>query len=172
MPAARASRVGCTAALASLAFAGTAAAQPLGPKKPSDVVAVVFFTDGGNEVPCQGALEAFAPTYMTRPDGTTAPYSTPAKSVFVVTSITFRGSDATAGAKKVELLAVDAANPPVPGLVSFTFAGALSDAEGNYSGTMVLPTGFVIKPPAQPCVTFPGVGFGNAVLHGFFAKDK
>jgi hypothetical protein len=172
MSAARASRLGCAAALASLVFAGAAAAQPLAPKKPSDVVAVAFYTSGGSEVPCNGLLGGFAPTYISRPDGTTAPYSPPAKSVFVVTSIAFAGSGASPGATNITLVAVDPVNPPVAGALSFTFAGALSDAGGTYTGNMVLPTGFVIKPPALPCVLFPGTGAGNAVLHGFFAKDK
>jgi hypothetical protein len=106
---------------------------------------------------------------VSRPDGTTAAYSPPAKSVFVVTSITFAGSGASPGANNITLAAVDPANP---GPLSFTFAGALSDAGGTYTGNLVLPTGFVIKPPALPCIAFSGGGTGNAVLHGFFAKDK
>jgi hypothetical protein len=143
-----------------LVLAGTlaapAAAGPLTPTRPSDVVTLV--NGAGN--PC--TVTGSALDLRVQPDGTRVPFAVPPGRVLVVTGIDFTTPDAAA--TDVELFVE---RPPDASQVFVT-----STAGG---GSASIPD-VIVGSGSALCVRAVPKGGGAspvlAVVHGFLAKDK
>jgi hypothetical protein len=160
------------AALSFVALAVPAAAGALEATKPSQVVSV--YARSETAPACPGApagVRRFES--IGHADGTTTPFAIPPKSVFVVLGFDFSTAAAVANRfTGYTVLGVDPAHPPTLGVTGAIAAGgAVADESGFLGGTVTIPGGLVIKPPAVPCYS-DGAAESTVILHGFFAKDK
>jgi hypothetical protein len=137
-----------------------ASAAALAPAKASDVVAV--YTKGN--VDCPNGGTAFDTRVL--PDGTEVPFAIPPKKVFVITSLQFSfEADAPPNHHATPTVSLQNGATIVPLLV----ASAVTDAEGDASGSLVVPQGVTVR-SGTICITVGNSASG--MLHGFFAKDK
>jgi hypothetical protein len=136
-------------------------AAALAPAKASDLVAV--YTKGNGDCPVAG--RPFDTRVM--PDGTEVPFVIPPKKVFVITSLqfTFESSSPPNHHATPTVSLQTGAPVGVPLLVG----SALTDAEGDGSGSVVVPNGVTVR-SGTICLAVGESATG--VLHGFFAKDK
>jgi hypothetical protein len=158
------------ASLALVFLAAPSAAGPLQPTRASQLVTAY----GGADAPAACGATVFSRVdKIGNPDGSSASFVIPPKSVFVITDIAVSGSGGTPGnLATVSVLAVDPANPPAPGAIgAHAAASGVIDPIGNFQGTATIPNGLVVKSPALLCYTSvtPSV---SVIAHGYFAKDK
>lgn len=151
-------------------------AAALEPTKPSQLVTGLATSLGDSpSPPCASLYKAFVVDRIAKPDGTAGPFAIPPKSVLVITSVDFALSTGASRYETFTVAAIDLANPPTTAetLPNVAFSGAIADAGGRVNGSIVIPGGLVVKPPAVPCVQG-GSSFEAAVvaIHGFFTKDK
>jgi hypothetical protein len=162
------------AALSLVALAAPIAAGALEATKPSQVVAA--YANNATAPACAGApVGVHRFESIGKSDGTTVPFAIPAKSVFVVQGFDFGSVVPANRYVGITLLAVDPAHPVSLGVSGAIAAGgAVADENGFVGGTVTIPGGLVIKPPAVPCFStgIPDDDDTTVVLHGFFAKDK
>ena len=154
------------AALGSLALALPAAAGPLAPTKPSQLVSAravstpcPFPTEKGNN--------AYQITSMSTPDGVQAEFAIPPKQVFVITSayLTLTGAPANDTAQ-LYLFAVEGDSASI-----LTEGVAPTNANGLAIVERVLPTGIAVKSGKALCV-LGSQGNSLGSVSGFFAKDR
>jgi hypothetical protein len=162
------------AALVLVAVTAPAAAGALEATKPSQVVAV--YARAATAPACAGApVGVHAFESIGKSDGTTVPFAIPAKSVFVVQGFDFSTVTVANRFTSFTVLAVDPAHPVSLGVSGAIAAGgAVADENGFLGGTVTIPGGLVIKPPAVPCFSsgLADDDDSTVILHGFFAKDK
>jgi len=151
---------------AALATASVTHAAPLAPTAASQLATV-----SGSTTECGPGSSSKLIDQRQNGNGTTSPFVIPAKSVFVVTSFDFVFAGAPASQAITATLVVTDA-----GLTTFATVSsptALSDSTGRGGGTLVLPSGFAVKPGAKLCFALSTGNTGIAgFAHGFFAKDK
>jgi len=118
-------------------------------------------------------LTAYPVNLMRITDGSVVPFEVPPKQVFVVTSMEVYGVASEANRRYRFSLLVDNAPPIVGGSLLHGDAG-LTDAAGNYVGSVVEPTGVVVPPGAVLCsqVDGPSEHPAHTRVHGFFTKNK
>jgi len=149
-----------------LSLAASAAAV-VAPRKPSELR--VARGDTVSSPMCPGGTGRRVDTRQN-PDGTTSPFSIPAKSVFVVTSFDWIAATEPGGLAGVDLFVVDAAG------TSFAFishARAVATATvGNGGGTVATPEGAVVKSGSHLCFLGTGASLTAVVVRGFLTKDK
>jgi hypothetical protein len=161
-------------AFLALAFSAPAAAGPVTPTKPSQIVSAI----GRPSSPlCPGVdpkIEARLVNQRGENNGSVSTFAIPPKSVFVVQSVDFQIIDGNANVfEGVNLLAVDPAVPPtLTSNGAALFAGGQTDANGTVVGNVVVPSGLVIEPPAALCFQVREGVIALIAVHGFFAKDK
>ena len=138
-------------------------AGALVPNKASDLRTVVGEAPGTQ---CPGINN---PGFRTvdrqqNPDGTTSPFSIPAKSVFVVTSLDVQvgGNGAGATAEAVLLVSDGTGN-----LTEIAECGGIAGSNGFATASCTMPVGTAVKSGATLC--FVGL---RAIVHGFIARDK
>ena len=143
-----------------------AAAGPLAPSKPSQLVSArAVSTPCPFEAPAGN--NAFQITSMSTPDGVQVPFAIPPKQVFVITSaslnLTGAPADSTA---QLYLFAVNGSDGAVlaEGL-------ATSNANGLATVERVLPTGIAVKSGLALCV-LGSQGSSLGSVTGYFTKDK
>ena len=159
----------CTAGIA-LRAADPAMAAPLAPTKPSQAVTVQSLSQGDLCVPGEPSLGRRV-NIKQNGDGTTEPFTIPPKTVFVVTSVDVSIQGAPASRKILGGLYIASAQQVGAGS-NVAVVPAESDADGLGNGTMTLPSGFPVKSGANLCFLTVPPGSFNALVHGFFAKDK
>jgi hypothetical protein len=158
----------------AIASATPAAAGPVGPTKPSQIVTAI----GRSTAPaCPGvdvSLGVKLVNQLAANDGSTATFAIPPKSVFVVQSFEFQIIGGNANVfEGINLIAVDPAVPPGKDTNgNASFGGGLTDGNGTVVGNHVIPGGLVIEPPAALCFQARNALTPVIVVHGFFAKDK
>jgi hypothetical protein len=142
-----------------------AAAAPLAPSKPSQIVTAAIVS-AGTACP-DGVGNHFAPTLQLNADARQSVFQIPPKSVFIVTSFDFN-LNGTAG--QYASVGIFAAAPGQAGGAT-ALSGAVVDPATRAVGTAAVPTGLVVKPPATVCAEF-GNATGVVYVHGYFTKDK
>ena len=156
---------------ASIALAAHAAAGPLAPSKPSQLVTAF----GGTQqaAPCGDVAGWNRVDKIGNADGSTSPLEIPPKSVLVVTHLEIAVLGATASSfTSVLFAAVDPANPPALGsLGANSSVVGVADATGRLQASETIPDGLVVKPPALLCYLPVGTAAG-VTAHGYFTKDK
>lgn len=150
-------------------LAGPAAAGSLVPTRASQVVVLnpTAVTDSG----C--GVTAYPVDSMRTSDGLVAPFVIPPNQVFVVTSMDVFGQADEPNRRYFFSLTIDS-SPPIPGGTVVVGDAGLTDASGNYSGSVTVPTGVVIPPGVLLCARIDGPAEEPTFtrVHGFFAKDK
>jgi hypothetical protein len=161
-----------TAALALpllAALAASASAGPLAPSRPSQIATLV--ATAVLDSAC-GAT-AYPVDTMRKADGSVVPFVVPPKQIFVVTSMDVFGSADQANRRYLFALLVDNA-PNIPGGALLVGDAGLTDASGNYAGSVAVPNGVPVPPGAVLCARIDGPTDEPTFtrVHGFFAKDK
>jgi hypothetical protein len=150
-------------------LAPPAAAGPLVPTRASQVVALnpTPVTDSG----C--GASAYPVDNMRTSDGQLVPFTIPLNQVFVVTSMDVFGQADEPNRRYFFALFIDT-SPSVPGGSLVVGDAGLTDASGNYSGSVTVPTGVVVPPGVLLCAQIDGPAEEPTFtrVHGFFAKDK
>lgn len=146
-----------------------ARAATLAAAKPSEVV-VAF--GGSNDAACGTLLTLREIASKVTSDGSTAPFVIPLKQVFVLTSVDWITLAGPVNHRNgVGIYIVNAARTEANVVVR---SGGMSDADGQASGTVTIPSGVVVKAGAHLCTAPTDAPlFGYLVtLHGFLTKDK
>ena len=157
--------------LAGVAFAGS-----LAPTRPSQVVTV---QTGGTT--CSGSSNNKLDTIVNA-DGSTGPFTIPAGQVFVITEAEARGDGgAPFGTNQHNGQVLLYRNGPGPAALISIDIGTLGSAGTSRPAFSApphsFPTGVVVKAGTEICVNAINLSTGtlitgNAVVHGFFARDK
>lgn len=149
-------------ALLGVALWSGVAAAALAPTKPSQILNL--YNSGATSC---GGVSAVVDR-IVKPDGTSAAFSIPTGQVLIVTSVDWVAASVTANRHWEFVLGF-------PG-GSFSLGdGAQSDADGQVSGTLLVPGGLVVKSGVQLCPHLTrngGDAFAAVRVHGFLAKDK
>src|SRR5262249_17276489 len=103
-------------------------------------------------------------------DGTEVPFAIPPKSVFVVTSYEYVVLTTSPSTFAGTAVLAAAANQQSPGAAAP--ASTIADSVGHAQGSLLIPNGLVVKPPAVLCGQFIHGITGTVFVHGFFAPDK
>lgn len=153
----------CICSLVLVLTAGADASQAAA-VKPSALVTVVSYYNS-----CPGGSGYVFDTQV-KSDGSSTPFTIPAKSVLVVTDFSFvfhGGPSGTSG--NVELLLAD---PSSPGSFSRVAEGSAPLPAGLGGATIQFPTGFAVKAGSTLCVQSLVGGLPTATVHGYLTKDK
>jgi len=142
-------------------------AAEVAPSKPSQVTTLGGDTSTSAFCP-SGVVVGRMVDQQRNSDGTTTPFIVPDGLVFVVTSWDWSGTGAASSSAMTSLVLVDSATTL---LGTFSLSTAASDSAGQAGGTVVIPSGFVVRPGISMC--FAGGGSSRrVVVHGFFTKDR
>jgi hypothetical protein len=143
-----------------------AEAAVLAPSKPSQVATITG--DAATSAFCPSGLVAGKMVDTQRnADGTITSFSVPVGEAFVVTSWEWSGSGAASSTIGMSLVLVDSATL----LGSFSRSTAAADGSGIGGGSVVIPSGFVVKSGITMCYAGGGAS-ASVIVHGFFAKDR
>jgi hypothetical protein len=143
-----------------------AEAAVVAPSKPSEVITLAGDTSTSASCP-SGAVIGKMIDKQHNPDGTITTFTVPAGQVFVATSWDWSGTGAASSSIVTGLVLIDSTATL---LGTFSQSSASSDSSGLAGGTVVVPSGFVIKSGVSMC--YAGGGTRSVVVHGFFTKDK
>ena len=134
-------------------------AGTLGPKKASELVRVIPASPPN---PCVNIALNKVDTLVSA-DGSQSSFVIPDGKVLVVTAVSALISGAPPNTSLVGALFRDSATPDIVAAASFT-----TDAIGNGSGTVTLPTGVAFTPTNTMCAA-PGV---ELKVYGYLVKDN
>jgi hypothetical protein len=154
------------AAALACALAVPAAAGPLAPSKPSQLV-----TARSVSTPCPtvhpAELTPYAIDSMTTIDARDVPFAIPPKQAFVITHVHLAAGNATPNTQiGVFLIAVVGTNGGV-----LAEAAVQTDGAGRGSTSFDLPTGIAVREGTTICGSSAD-GSGFASVTGYFTKDK
>jgi hypothetical protein len=129
-------------------FSVHAAAGPLAPSKPSQLVTAYGGTQ--DAAPCGAVAGRNRVDKIGNADGSSSALEIPAKSVLVVTHLEIAVLGATASSvDSILFAAIDPANPPTLGsLGANSSVAGLADAAGRLQASETIPDGLVVEPPA------------------------
>jgi len=150
-----------------LTWGATARAATLAPAKASEVVNLFAFPVTSANC-CDSSTFAF--DHQLDSDGVRSSFTIPTKETLVVTELDWLSLGGTSGANAIAS-AVIASNTGCDSLGARSVG--VNDVNGNAGGTLVFPTGIVLRPGTQICLTIFGSGRVNSAnVHGFLAKDQ
>jgi hypothetical protein len=161
-----ASQLDRAAFFAFLVAALPASAGPLAPTKPSQLVTARAlgtdcpFDDG------EPSSSAKLIDSMTTIEGTSQPFVIPPKQALVITGVHILAGGAPDTTVGMNLLVLNG-----PGVAVLIERSGRTDAGGNVTIDVTLPTGLPVRAGNQLCVASSLVGVGGSVT-GFFVKDK
>ena len=152
-------------AVITLFAASSALGGTLAPAKASAVVNLFALP---NSATCCSSGLAF--DHQLDSNGNSSAFSIPAKQALVVTEVDWQTFNGTSGTDTIVSVAIQNSS-------GCSFLGAqsvgLTDSVGNAGGTLVFPTGLVLRPGTQICFTLGSNGSLNfANVHGFLTKDQ
>jgi hypothetical protein len=150
-------------------LAPPASGGPLVPTRASQVV--VLSPSAVDDSAC--GADAYPVDTMRTSDGQLAPFAIPAKQVFVVTSVDVFGSADEPNRRYHFNLTLDS-SATIPGGSLVVGDAGLTDAAGNYAGSVTVPSGAIVPAGALLCAQIDGPSEEPTFMrvHGFFAKDK
>jgi hypothetical protein len=119
-------------------------------------------------IAAHGGMDALAT--RLKPEGGNEPFAILAGFVLVVTSYNFVAAGLAGGTYGAAFVA---AVSPAGELGAQAGSGSIADSNGLVRGAALVPSGLIVKPPANLCFSFDQVVlFGAVTVHGFFAKDQ
>lgn len=151
----------------TMVVAGSAVAGPLAPAKASELVNLFAFplTSG---ICCSSGIFAF--DHQLDSNGARSAFTLPAKETLVVTEVDWLSLAGTSGQDAIAEVVIEGSSGC--DTLGATSVG-VNDSAGNAGGTLIFPTGIVLRSGTQICVTIGGSGSLNrANVHGFLAKDQ
>jgi hypothetical protein len=155
-----------TAFIAIMFTAEMALASPLAPAKASEVVNLFAFPLT-SAICCDSSTFAF--DHRLDSDGTRSSFTIPTKETLVVTEVDWLSLAGTSGTNAIASVVI--ANNSGCDRLGARSVG-VNDAAGNAGGTLVFPTGIVLRRGTQICVPISGGDLNSANVHGFLAKDQ
>ncbi len=152
-----------TSVVLALALRAASAGAAFAPRNPSDLRTIR--ADQSSAACVVAGYQVV--NQLQNPDGTTAQFSIPLKSIFVITSWEWAAT-ATAGHLLQSTLIIPS-SPSIASQVSVAFGVAGTD--GSAGGSVTIPAGATVKAGQTLCFSATG-GTGFVLVHGYITKDK